>query len=100
MDFSFTEEQKLLRQTVRRFVQENLLPLEEQFRGSIDVSRDEAKPINDELREKAKAVGLWNLAVPKEFGGHGIDAVTRVVVEEEAARFIGPGGIERGIRAD
>jgi len=98
MDFSFTDEQKLLRQTVRRFVQENAIPLEEEYRGVNFLRAPESDVVNDRLQDKAKAVGLWNLGVPKELGGQGLDAISQAVVSEETARFMGPSGIQTGIR--
>jgi acyl-CoA dehydrogenase len=98
MDFGFTEEQQLLRQTVRRFVNENLIPLEDQFRGVATVAVQDADVLNESLRDKARALGLWNMGVPKEYGGQGLNAVGQVVVHEETARAFTPGNIEGGIR--
>src|SRR5437867_4329244 len=98
MDFEFSEEQKLLQQTVRRYVQEELLPLEDQFRGRARLTREEVEPLNDRLREKAQALGLWNLAVPKEFGGQEMSAIGQMLVREETAKFFGPAPIDNGIQ--
>jgi len=57
-------------ETVRRFVDERLVPLEQQ------VSEDDKVP--DELIEEMKALGLFGLSVPEEYGGLGL------TMEEEA----------------
>jgi acyl-CoA dehydrogenase len=40
------------------------------------------------LQEKAKAIGLWLLDVPTEYGGAGLDLMSRCVIMEEVARTI------------
>src|SRR5688572_676480 len=98
MDFGFSDEQKLLRQTVRRFVQDNLIPLEEEYRGVAAVRAPESIEVSRGLQDKAKALGLWNLGVPREFGGQGMSCIDQTIVSEEISRYMGPAGIEPGIR--
>lgn len=75
----------MIRETVRRFVDEELIPLERNY-------RPEADPMPDHLlrplQEKAKAIGLWLLDVPKEFGGAGLDLLTRCVIYEQIGRTV------------
>ena len=40
------------------------------------------------LQEKAKAIGLWLLDVPQEYGGAGLDLMSRCVIMEEVARTV------------
>ncbi len=40
------------------------------------------------LQEKAKAIGLWLLDVPEEYGGAGLDLMSRCVIMEEVARTV------------
>jgi len=99
MDFSFSDEQQLLRQTVRRYTQENLIPLETELRGRHWIPRPESDPINDALRDKAKALGFWNLNVPKVFGGLEMGSVDQTIIAEESSRAFLPEGISTGIRS-
>lgn len=85
MDFNLPEELQLLKETVRRFVDEELIPLEAEF-------RPEADPMPEKLlrplQEKAKSIGLWLLDVPQEYGGAGLDLLTRCVIQEEMGRTV------------
>lgn len=85
MNFDLPEELQILKQTVRRFVDRELIPLERE-------SRPEGEELPDRilkpLQEKAKALGLWLLDVPQEYGGAGLDLLSRCVIAEEVARTV------------
>jgi alkylation response protein AidB-like acyl-CoA dehydrogenase len=84
MDFQLAEELRILKQTVRRFVDEEMIPLEGK---SLDGGK--IKPgIKAALDEKAKALGLWLIDVPEEFGGQGLGLLARSVVWEELGRTV------------
>jgi acyl-CoA dehydrogenase len=97
MDFDLSEEDRLLQQTVRRFVQEEMIPLETQFPGVPTVSDEVAEPINKRLRQKAESLGLRNLTVPKEYGGAELHGIGQMVVQEEQGHYLGPTGFNSGI---
>ena len=85
MDFSLPEEVEHYRNKIREFVQENILPLEN------DQSNfDEHEMISEEglkiLRQKAKQEGLWALQMPTEVGGGGLNNVGMAACYEEMAR--------------
>ena len=68
MNFSLPDEVENYRNKLREFVEENILPLEN------DQSNfDEHEMISEEalkiLRQKAKQEGLWALQMPTELGG-------------------------------
>ena len=68
MDFNLPEELQLLKDTVRKFVDRELIPLEHECRPEgEDMPEHYIRP----LQEKAKAIGLWLLDVPQEYGGPG-----------------------------
>ncbi len=69
MDFNLPEEIQILRDTVRRFVDKELIPLEREYRHDSEGPMPEhlLKP----LQEKTKSMGLWMLDVPAEYGGAG-----------------------------
>ena len=62
MDFDLPEEIRILRDTVRKFVDKELIPLERLYRHDSEGPMPEhlLKP----LQETAKAIGLWMLDVP------------------------------------
>ena len=84
MDFNLPEELQILRDTVRRFVDKELIPLEREYRHDSEGAMPERllKP----LQEKAKRMGLWMLDVPAEYGGAGLGLLPRCIIHEEIAR--------------
>ena len=86
MDFDLPEELQMLKETVRRFVDKELIPLEREYRpeGEEGMPENLLKP----LQEKARNLGLWMLDVPEEFGGAGLDLLTRCVISEEVSRTV------------
>ena len=84
MDFDLPEELQILRTTVRRFVDNELIPLEREYR------HDEEGPMPERLlkplQEKTKSMGLWMLDVPAEYGGAGLGLLPRCIIHEEIAR--------------
>lgn len=83
MDLSLTEEQELLIATVRRFVREEILPLEQH----LDPDADELEP-EDRARlvAKTRAMGLYGLDIPPEYGGPELDLVTRTLLAIEMSQ--------------
>ena len=64
-----------LRDTIRRYVRERLVPLEDQ------VDRDDKLP--DDLVAEMKDMGLFGLSVPEEYGGIGLSMVEEVEIAME-----------------
>ena len=83
MDFALTTEQTLIVDMVRRFVQEEIIPLE----INLDPDADELEPeVLERLTDKTKAMGLFGLDTPPEYGGPEIDMVTRVLIAIECSQ--------------
>lgn len=95
MDFTLPEELRMLRDTVARFVREELLPLErdvirrEAERGLTDAPLI-APDVEQELNRKAKAIGLYGIDVPEEYGGQNLGMLAKAVVIEELKTSIVP----------
>jgi acyl-CoA dehydrogenase len=79
MDFSLNDEQKMMIETVRRFIKEELKPLEDEVEDSGALARDKARAIH----EKAKELGLYALNIPEALGGGGLSTVDRILCEEQ-----------------
>jgi alkylation response protein AidB-like acyl-CoA dehydrogenase len=83
MDLELSDEQKMIVATVRRFVREEILPLE----AKLD---PDASELPDEdfqrLAAKVKAMGFWGIDIPEEYGGPGIDLETRTLMAIEMAQ--------------
>ncbi|WP_309678669.1 acyl-CoA dehydrogenase family protein [Polaromonas sp.] len=79
MDFALNDEQKMMIATVRRFIAEELQPLEDEVEQQGFLAADKAKAIH----EKAKALGLYAMNIPEQFGGAGLSAVDTMLMEEQ-----------------
>jgi acyl-CoA dehydrogenase len=83
MDLELTDEQKLIVAQVRRFVREEIVPLE----AALDPDASELLPEDfARLSGKVKEMGFWGLDIPADYGGPGIDLVTRVLMAVEMAQ--------------
>lgn len=83
VDFQASEEQQLIVATVRRFVREEILPLEAELDAdAYELPREH----RERLEAMTKKMGLWQLGVPKEYGGAGLDLTTRCLVAEELSQ--------------
>lgn len=79
MDFALSAEQKLLVETVRRFVRQELAPLEAQVEAEGRLDPATARSIH----ARSKALGLYAMNVPAELGGGGLSALDTMLVEEQ-----------------
>jgi butyryl-CoA dehydrogenase len=78
MNFDLTEEQKLLKQTIRDFAETQIAP------GAAE--RDEAARFPTELIPQMAELGLFGIMIPQEYGGAGLDTVSAAIIVEEIAR--------------
>ena len=83
MDFSLTEEQEMIVGMVRRFVREEILPLELDLDPDADALKEEDRT---RLVAKTKAMGLYGLDIPPEYGGPDLDLVTRTLMAIEMSQ--------------
>jgi butyryl-CoA dehydrogenase len=78
IDFSFTEDQELLRAEVRRFAKERILP------GAAQRDREHHFPL--EIFTEMGEMGLLGMLVPEEYGGAGMDTLSYLLAIEEISR--------------
>ena len=78
MDFRLTDEQRLLQETVRAFVDERVLP--------VAVENDIAHKLDLELIEGMAELGILGVVIPEEYGGAGLDFVCEALACEEIER--------------
>jgi acyl-CoA dehydrogenase len=82
--FALPEEIRMLKDTVRKFVDRELIPIERTAREN-----DKLKPeVRAHLVAKAKELGLAGYDVPQEYGGLGMGLIAKVVVWAELGRSI------------
>jgi len=84
LNFELPEDIRILRDTVRRFVDDELIPIERTTRENNKLKPD----IRRELNTKAMALGLGNYDVPQEYGGLGLGLVAKATIWAELARTI------------
>jgi alkylation response protein AidB-like acyl-CoA dehydrogenase len=77
-EFKFTEEQELLRQTFREFVNKEIKPIAAKI--------DQEEKIPRELIEKLAEIGALGISFPEEYGGGGFGEVGYCIMQEEIAR--------------
>src|SRR4026209_1658625 len=82
MDFRETEEQALLRRSVREFAETEIRPHVREW--------DEAQHFSSEIVPKLASLGLLGIQIPEEYGGAGLSAVDYCICIEELAR-VDPG---------
>lgn len=79
MDFSLSEEQKMVRDAAREFAKNELL------QGVIE--RDEVQKFPDELVTKMAELGFMGIMVDPKYGGSGMDTVSYVLIMEELSKI-------------
>jgi acyl-CoA dehydrogenase len=78
-----TDEQKMMRNTVRRFIQNEVIPVERKI-GALATEVPDEDIVS--LQEKGKQMGFWQMWAWPEWGGAGLDILSRTVVMAEASR--------------
>ncbi|MBV6648733.1 MAG: acyl-CoA dehydrogenase family protein [Hoeflea sp.] len=82
MDFGLTQEQEMIVETTRSFVENELYPHEAEVERSGHLDIDLVR----EIQGKAIAAGLYAANIPEEFGGAGLDTPTWLLYEKELGR--------------
>ncbi len=91
IDFSLSEEEQMIRDTVRAFIQKEIIPLEPLVLRNEREHRPGLEPAHvKELQEKAKAAGFWGIGTPEEYGGADLGPVMRSIIAMEVGRTFVP----------
>jgi len=92
MDFELSEEHRMLKDLVHRFVEDELMPLEagvldREAKGQgLSIGPKETARID----KVSKELGLWGLDAPEDIGGSDLPAVAMIGVNEELGRTVTP----------
>lgn len=78
MDFNFSEEQQMLRNTVRSFVDNEIMPNIAQW--------DREGKFDPSIMKRLAELGLMGVCIPEEYGGSGMDYNALAIVCEELER--------------
>ena len=87
MDFQLAPEIEDIRLRIHDFVEQHILPLEQDPTAHDEHENIAEGPLSD-LRARAKAEGLWALQMPKQRGGGGLNVVAMAACYEEMNRSI------------
>lgn len=91
MYLRLTDEQKMVQQTIRKFVERELIPLENEVlrnerEGRPSLSNEKLK----ELQLKAKEAGFWGINTPAEYGGADLGQMMMALVIMEVSKTFVP----------
>src|SRR3954452_3459709 len=73
-----TDEQKAITEMVRQFVDNEILPVAEEY--------DHEDKFPGPIVEQMKELGLFGVTIPEEYGGMGLDLTTYAMIVEELSR--------------
>jgi acyl-CoA dehydrogenase len=99
VDFSLTEEERQIRDTVRSFIRKEVMPLEPEVLRNERAGQPAVAPeALEELRAKARSAGFWGVNTPEEYGGMNLGPIMSAILEMECGRTFVP--FSFGGRAD
>lgn len=84
-DMFLTDEQKMVRDMVRDFAENEVKPI------AAEIDKNERFP--EETLKKLAEIGLLGITIPEEEGGSGMDTVSYAIAVEELSRVCGSTGI-------
>ncbi|MFF4127067.1 acyl-CoA dehydrogenase family protein [Microbispora rosea] len=91
MDFSLSPEELQIRDTIRAFVEREIMPLEPEVLRSERADGPGLDPgVLRDLRLKAKKMGFWGINTPEEYGGAALGAVMSAIIAMEMGRTFVP----------
>src|ERR1700730_11111796 len=91
MNFDFSDDQKLLKEQVRKFLADKC-PMKV-VRRVLDGNESHA----DEVWKGLVELGVPGVGIPEEFGGLGLSPLALCVVAEEVGRGAAPGAVDTSV---
>jgi short-chain 2-methylacyl-CoA dehydrogenase len=81
MNFELSDEQNMIRETVRDFAEREIKPVAKEL--------DEKAIFSYDLTKKMGELGLFGMYLPEKYGGQGLDTLSYIIAVEEIARIDG-----------
>jgi alkylation response protein AidB-like acyl-CoA dehydrogenase len=81
MNFDLSEEQIMIRETIRDFAEREIKPVAHDL--------DEKAEFSYDLTKKMGELGLFGMYLPEKYGGQGLDTLSYIIAVEEIARIDG-----------
>ena len=82
MNFDLSEEQQLLVETAKRFVEEELYPYEME----VEKANDVRPALRQQIIDRSIEIGLYAANMPEELGGGGLDTLSMCLLDRELGR--------------
>ena len=82
MDFGLSNEQEMIIDSVKSFVEQELYPYENEVEKSNHID----KSLAESIKQKAIQLGLYASNMPSEYGGGGLDTLTLCLIEKELGK--------------
>ena len=79
MNFDLSEEQQMIRDTVRDFAEREIKPVAQAL--------DEKAEFSSDITAKMGELGLFGMYLPEKYGGQGLDTLSYIIAVEELARI-------------
>ncbi len=79
MDYELSDEQKMIRETVRDFAEREIRPVAKDL--------DEKGEFSYDLTKKMGELGLFGMYLPEKYGGQDMDTLSYIIAVEELARI-------------
>jgi alkylation response protein AidB-like acyl-CoA dehydrogenase len=89
MDFSFTSDQLLIRDTVRQFMEAEMRPVIREYEREHKFPAEQIRKLGD--------MGFCGMLVPEEWGGAGTDTISYILMIEEVARVCASTAVTLGV---
>ena len=91
MDFSLSSEERQIRDTVRSFIEKEIMPLEPEVLRNERAGRPGLDPqVVRDLRDKARKMGFWGINTPEEYGGAALGPLMSAIIAMETGRTFVP----------
>jgi len=81
MNFDLSDEQQMIRKTVRDFAEREIKPVAKEL--------DDKEMFSYDLTKKIGELGLLGMTLPEKYGGQGLDTLSYIIAVEELARVDG-----------
>ncbi|MEV3982213.1 acyl-CoA dehydrogenase family protein [Nonomuraea sp. NPDC049758] len=91
VDFSLSPEERQIRDTVRAFIEKEVMPLEPEVLRNEREGRPGLDPeVVRDLRAKARKSGFWGINTPEEYGGAALGPIMSAIIAMEMGRTFVP----------
>ncbi|MBI4831436.1 MAG: acyl-CoA dehydrogenase family protein [Candidatus Lindowbacteria bacterium] len=85
MDFTIPEEIEILRRTLRKFIEKEILPMEE--KAGFDPDDGVPQELLKKVRKRSYELGFWGIDMPEQYEGGGLNTLGTVILREEVSKY-------------